>query len=351
MAKAIHAVVIILLWFGFGLLFSQSLTAQIDSERAARDQSEAHRQSPKSTDLATMSETEPPASEKPGEANALINRIVRIGENVNLSMAETVDSIILLAGNARIYGHVNGDIFVFKGDVEIKEGASVSGKVTVVLGKIVGKEHLLSRQTQPRLDRYKELNGWRLIPAVISVMMEGIPQEAWGPKKHIWFGWELMTFITLTIAHVLLVLIFPQQIGDMAHTISHHPGKSTVIGLLILVIVPFLSMLLILSIVGIPLMLLLCAVLLVMAICGRTAIFLSIGGTIFPQQSKAVATVVGYWIYRMATVIPHLNLLTFTIASVIGIGLCIKMLIAKRPAHSPRGYRLQRPPTQRFRRL
>ena len=86
-----------------------------------------------------------------------------------------------------------------------------------------------------------------------------------------------MAFITLTLVHLLLVLIFPEQITNMASMISHRPIGSTFLGLMILIIVPYLSILLILSIAGIPFALLLSAILLPISIYGKTAIFLSIG--------------------------------------------------------------------------
>ena len=100
---------------------------------------------------------------------------------------------------------------------------------------------------------------------------------------------------------------------------------------MILIIVPYLSILLILSIAGIPFALLLSAILLPIAIYGKTAIFLSIGGTIFPQRSNVVAVIVGYWIYRMATAVPYLSIPTFIIASTIGIGVSLRTLFGQKP--------------------
>jgi len=335
MARAMHLVFIVLF-----MCSCFSLMAQDGSEKQAKIGDTKNSQTSDKTGLATMSEgTTPETTEG---VDDLENRIVRIGENLNLSIAETVDSIILLGGDAKIYGKVKGDVFVFKGNVEVKSGAAVGGRVTTVLGKITGKKHL-EDATQPRLKPYAEINGWRLAPALISVMMEGIPQKAW-KSRSLWFVWELVTFLTLTITHVLLVVAFPQRMADMAHAVSNHPGKSTVLGIGIMVLVPFMSILLILSIVGLPVMLLLCALLVVMAIYGRTAIL--------PQRSSVVATVIGYWLYRMATVIPHLNVLTFTIASAIGIGICMRALMTPKTApHATRSYRRTTPTWRDTRRL
>ena len=322
MARAPYLVIV--LYLSLGIFLSHSVIAQIDQSQADLHK-EDEQQAPS---LLEESSTPRKAtlSTDPGD----ISRIVQIGGRVNLETTETVNDIILIAGDAKIQGHVKGYTFVFGGNVEISPDARVEGKVTVVLGEIIGKAGL---RNNPKYgsDSYQEINGLRLATAAASLMMEGMPKEVWGARQYAWFGWELMTFITLTLIHLLLALIFPQQINNMASTISRRPIGSTLIGLIVLIIVPYLSILLILSIAGIPFALLLSALLLPIAIYGKTAIFLSIGSTIFPHQSNVVAVVVGYWIYRMATVVPYLSIPTFIIASTIGIGISFRTVFGQKP--------------------
>ena len=320
MTKVVYLIVV--LYLSLGLLTFHSATAQIESS-----ETNSHHQ-------AEQFSAQPEESSTPRKATLStdpedISRIVQIGGRVNLAPTETVNDIILVAGDAKIQGHVKGYVFVFGGNVEIEKGAQLAGKVTVVLGEIIGKE-ALREDTDHGEDAYQEINGFKLATAAASLMMDGMPKEIWGDRQYAWFGWELMTFITLTLVHLLLVLIFPEQINNMASTISHRPIGSTFLGLMILIIVPYLSILLILSIAGIPFALLLSAILLPISIYGKTAIFLSIGGTIFPQRSNVVAVIVGYWIYRMATVVPYLSIPTFIIASTIGIGVSLRTLFGQK---------------------
>ena len=331
MTKPVY--LILILYLGLGTLLSHSVIAQIGGSETNSNEP-AEQPSP----------IEPVTSSPPKKATLStdpedVSRITQIGGRVNITATEVVNDIILIAGDAKIQGRVKGYVFVFGGNVKIEQGAQVAGKVTVVLGAISGKEGLRNNP-QLETDAYEEINGLKLATAAASLMMEGIPKEVWGDRQYAWFGWELMTFITLTLIHLLLVLIFPQQINNMASTISHRPIGSTLLGLIVLIIVPYLSILLILSIAGIPFAMLLSAILLPIAIYGKTAIFLSIGGTILPHQSNVVAVVVGYWIYRMATVVPYLSIPTFIIASTIGIGVSLRTLFGQRPtrpANSQRG--------------
>ena len=337
MTKAVYLVII--LYLSLGTFIFHSVIAQTEgSETNVSEQAEQ------------PSPIEPTTSFPPRKATLStdpedISRITQIGGRVNIGKTEIVNDIILIAGDAKIQGRVKGYVFVFGGNVKIEQGAQVTGKVTVVLGEIIGKEGLLNN-TRHGDDAYEEINGFKLATAATLLMMEGIPKEVWGDRQYAWFGWELMTFITLTLIHLLLVLIFPQQINNMASTISHRPIGSTLLGLIILIIVPYLSILLVLSIAGIPFAMLLSAILLPIAIYGKTAIFLSIGGTIFPQQSNVVAVVVGYWIYRMATVIPYLSIPTFIIASTIGIGVSLRTLFGQKPTRPATSQRREYAPPQ-----
>ena len=333
---------IMLLYFSFVTFTSDSAAPPIersepDSSKQAEQSSPTQPEKPSVPRKATLS-TDPED----------ISRIVQIGGRVNLETTEIVNDIILVAGDAKIQGYVKGYIFVFGGNVEIIQGAQVDGKVTVILGEIINKEGLRDN-TKHGTDAYREINGLKLVTAAASLMMEGMPKEVWGDRQYAWFGWELMTFITLTLIHLLFVLIFPQQINNMASIIAHRPIGSTLLGLIVLIIVPYLSILLLLSIAGIPFALLLSALLLPIAIYGKTAIFLSIGNTIFPQQSNVVAVVVGYWIYRMATMIPYLSIPTFIIASTIGIGISLRTVFGQKPIQSAKNQHREYSPS-RYRR-
>ena len=337
---------------------------------------------------------------KPGAKTSTRNRVVRFGD-FNLDTTETVESIILIGGTAKIRGRVNGNIFVVSGDVEIQDRAllfsvdsqfkknlehgliladfrqafkknglslsesvtvsvankrskwmindednmktyiirkaadrldiydhaQVSGNVTVILGQILGK-----MENDWTAETYREINSLSDVLAAIEIMMR--PQEIWWTTPIQKRFWSALSFITLTLVHVLIVITFPRQMGNMAYAISHHPIGSTLLALILLIVVPYLATMLILSIIGIPMVLLFLSVLFPMAIYGKTAIFLSIGKTLFPKRSNIVSVIAGYGIYWMATWIPPIKHFTFIIASVIGIAICIRTAFGQKSMQS-----------------
>ncbi|MDE0186495.1 MAG: hypothetical protein OXP71_13745 [Candidatus Poribacteria bacterium] len=381
---------VVTLWLCFQILNPQVSPSQTNPS-ASTDSS------PKDDTLARATLSRPL---EPNVKTVNRNRVVRFGD-FDLGTTETVDSIVLIGGTAKIRGRVNGNIFVLSGDVEfqdrallfsvdsqlrknlengliladfrqafkkngfslsesvtvsaankrskwmindednrktyiirkaadrleIYDHAQIPGRVTVVLGNILGK-----MDNDWTAEAYQEINSWRDVLLAIELMMH--PQEIWWGTPTQKRFWSALTFLTLTLVHVLIVTTFPRQMDNMSRAISHHPIGSTLLALILLIVVPYLGMMLILSIIGIPLVLLSLSVLLPMAIYGKTAILLSIGKTIFPKRSKIVAVTTGYVIYWMATWIPPIKHFTFIIASVIGIAICLRTAFGQKSIQS-----------------
>ena len=315
--------------------YPQPITAQsIEDSAEKNDSLDAPEQKPAKS----------PAADSPPSENVdameVNQQIVQIGGNYHLNPKETVESLVVIGGNLTLRGNVNKNVLVLRGDVEVREGAAVLGNVTTVLGKIRGKEHLGE-------GLHREVNGWRFIPASAWLIMR--PQEAWGMGKSATFGWGVLAFIALTLTHVIVYAVFPQRLNTMAHLISHRPVGSTLIGVMVLVVAPCLIAVLVLSIIGIPFVVLFISILLPIAIYGKTAIFLSMGQTIFSHQPKVVAVVAGYWIYFMATSIPHIGLPMFLAANAIGVGICLRTMFGRKSGQSQPPYADRSPILDRYR--
>ena len=308
-------------------LFPQTVKAQNEQNLVQRDDSS---KTGVPAQKMTLSGPIPEAMETSGTEQ----RIVRIGD-FHLKAGETVGDVIVIGGTAQIQGTVIGDILVLKGNVEIKPEATVKGKLTVVVGTIFGR-HLLKgnvlgdNQRGQTTELYREINGLQLAPVLISLIMR--PQKIWELDKQTSFLWRLLTFAALMSVHILLVTAFPEQMNNMANLVTHRPIGNALFGILMLVVIPCLMVVLVFSIIGIPLMLFFAAILLGMAIYGKTAIFLSMGKAIFWKQSNLVGVIVGYLIYGMAisTPIHHIDWVILALASTIGIGVCTRGMFGQR---------------------
>ena len=163
------------------------------------------------------------------------------------------------------------------------------------------------------------------------------------------FGWGVLVFIALTLVHITVYAVFPLRLNTMAHVISHRPIGSTLLGFVVLIVAPCLIAMLVLSIVGIPFVLLFISILLPIAIYGKTAVFLSMGQTIFSNQPKVVAVVAGYWIYFMATSIPHVGLPMFLAANAIAVGICLRTVFGQKSGQSAPRFAHRHPLLDKYR--
>ena len=327
------------LWFCLQLALPHPVPAQSTTAQPTENSAETTRTLDASEEKST-DESEPDTQPSEIARGVDVNQqVVQIGGNYHLSPKEAVESLVVIGGNLTLRGKVSNDVLVLKGDVEVQEGAVVLGSVTTVLGKIRGKQYLEGI--------HREVNGWKFIPASAWLIMR--PQEAWGMGKSAKFGWGVLVFIVLTLVHISVYAVFPQRLNTMANMISRRPIGSTLLGLVVLIAAPCLITVLVLSIVGIPFVLLFISILLPIAIYGKTAIFLSMGQTIFSHQPKVVAVIAGYWIYFMATSIPHVGLPMFLAANTIGVGICLRTAFGQRSGQSAPPFAHRHPLLDKYR--
>lgn len=244
-------------------------------------------------------------------------RILRVVNDYQVKSDEIVTTLVLIAGNAVIHGTVTGNVLLLGGDVEIASGAQVNGMLQVVGGNITGNLE--------GVENYSVSNNWKILPALANLLMH--PHAVWDIRKHRNFQLTTMKFVLLLMVYLVTVLIFPKPINAISSRLVRRPIGSILFGLLMFVAIPIVSILLILSIVGFPFLILCFCLFVPLALCGKTAIFYTLGSTLLAGRLKPLAVIFGFIPYFMATEIPHVDWVTFLLFNVIGIGICILTII------------------------
>ena len=259
--------------------------------------------------------------------------ILKFWEDFHLSADRSVDRMTVLFGNATIEGHVNGHVTVFRGNIDIGDSASVEGTVKTIFGRIRGIGGSSDWKQTLQRNNYQEIGIWKfMIYHVMPLIWDpfSVLQERWGMPSDWHLFWQISILLTMVLIYVGISIVFSQQVQNMARIIVRRPFGSAVIGIIAAIVMPYSIVFGILSIIGIPLVLVAVSGLLAMSIYGKTAVFLSIGNAIWPQQEiQAINVMIGYGIYLLAVRIPsfyHLGEITFAVASVIGIALCIRSI-------------------------
>ena len=239
-------------------------------------------------------------------------RIFKVVNDYELAPDEVLTTLVIIAGNARLQGSVTGNVLVLGGSVELAPGAQVNGILHLIGGQVTGDmEGIADLQVS---------NRWQMVPAAVKLVMH--PHAFWHTSKETSWQSTLIKFGLFLIMYLLVVTIFPRPVNAVSTLLTNQPMRSILFSILMLVIIPLIFALLTFSIVGVPFMLLGLSALLPLAICGKAAIFLTLGNTLFSGRLKPLAVIFGYLLYFMATALPYIDWITFLIINTIGIGVC-----------------------------
>ena len=239
-------------------------------------------------------------------------RVFKVVNDYVLASEEVLTTLVVIAGNVRLQGSVTGNVLVLGGNVELVSGAQVNGTLHLIGGEVTGNMEGVAD--------FQVSNRWQMVPAGVKLVMH--PHAFWRTNKET--GWQstLIKFGLFLIMYLLVVTIFPRPVNAVSALLTNRPIGSILFSILMLAVIPLTLALLTVSIVGVPFMLLGLSVLLPLAICGKAAIFLTLGGTLFSGRLKPLAVIFGYLLYFMATALPYIDWITFLTINTIGIGIC-----------------------------
>ena len=300
-----------------GILIAQGLTAQ--NMNGVSDEPTKQNNVADSENEAETTEEGPAHSEKAG-------RIFKIINDYELVEGEVLTTLVIIAADARLQGRVTGNVLVIGGDVQLSPEAQVNGTLHIVGGQITGNAQGVTD--------LQVSNDWHLVPAAVYLVM--YPHTFWGISKQANFR---LIFVKLGISllmYLLIVAVLSKPINAVSELFARRPIGSILFGILMLVMLPLLLTLLTLSIIGVPFMLLSLSLLVPLAICGKAAIFLTLGSTLFSGRWRPLAVIFGYILYFMATSVPYIDWVVFLIVNNIAIGLCLLSGIGRIRSQEPR---------------
>lgn len=253
-------------------------------------------------------------------------RIFKIINDYQLTADEVLTTLVVIAADTTLQGRVTGNVLVIGGDVQLTPEAQVNGTLHIIGGWAEGNiQGVANLQVS---------NDWEMIPAAVHLVMH--PHVFWGISKQTNFRLTFVKFGVSLLMYLLVVAIFLKPINAVSALFARRPIGSIIFGLLMLGVIPFLLILLTLSIIGVPFMLLALSLLFPLAILGKAAIFLTIGGTLFSGRWKPLAVIFSYTLYFMATSVPYIDWVAFLIVNSIAIGLCLLSGISTIRSQEPR---------------
>ena len=144
-------------------------------------------------------------------------------------------------------------------------------------------------------------------------------------------GWFVYAIIAMIVFALMLVGLFPRIFKETTTKAAKTISKTALVGLVACVVTPFLIMILIISIIGIPIAILVTLVwIIIMMLSGPFTAYL-LGQRLMPDSKKPIwVMLLGIIIISVLFIVPVINFITYIATSLLGSGMilmeCKKLL-------------------------
>jgi len=240
-------------------------------------------------------------------ANILDHGKIVFFHNVTIGPDETVDGdLTVVFGDARVEGHVRGDVNTLFGRCVIEDGAQIDGQANCVTG-----------------DAAQALAPW----FQNSAAFESFARQ----DRHL-----LMRFGASAIV-LLVFLLFPMRMRLALDRVERYPGVSAFVGIAAVIALIPIAVLLAITIVGIPLIVLEFAGVFVGIWLGTGAIALLVGRRLAELVMPSVtpsplwALILGLVVVTAAETVPYVGWAVTALVWLVGLGASILAFFGTAP--------------------
>ena len=255
------------------------------------------------------------------------DQIVLTGELL-IAAEDTVDAAVILDGPARVDGTVRETLVVLNGDAEIsgtvqEDVIVLNGDVVVRSGAEIGGD--LVTQSTPEVEEGATIRGDRT-----NVMTRFDFDVAGGFAGRIW--WWVAYSASVLILGLLLLAFAPRLFPAVREAATNGIGSSIGWGFGLFFLLPIGSVLLLITLVGIPLGLFTLLALAFLYTLGYVVAIVGLGSRLLrTTQSRFVAFLGGWVVLRLLALIPFVGGWLWFLGSVWGLGL---LAVAIRRGHA-----------------
>jgi hypothetical protein len=241
-------------------------------------------------------------------AGAEAREVVAVGGSVTLEAGASARQVVAVGGDVRVGpgASVEQDAVSVGGRVQVDPSGDVGGQQTAV--SIPGVSGLIAKLSHRAGE--EQSPGWSLAGALARYAV----------------------YLALAL---LLMVLFQRRVEVVAASMEANPAKALLAGLLGLVAQPFLSILLIVTLIGIPLVLVQVLGVLVAGVLGFTALAWWLGRRLPVQLSRGTMVLqlaLGMAIVFVATQIPVVGWLVWVAAVILTFGAVLRTRFGQEPA-------------------
>ena len=282
--------------------------------------------------------------------------VVQIGRSYTLPAGKRVESVVVLAGTARIEGAIEQDLVVVAGTATLAGTARVGGDVVVVAG---------TGDVQPGAEVGGDLvavgSGLKVPPGFapggdqVSVGAFALGDQVanaapWLTRGLLWgrpivpdLPWMWAVVAVFVLLCLLINLVFDGPVRACTHALGQKPLTTGLTGFLILLLIAPVSLILTVSVVGLALVPFLWFAFLIAGLIGNVAAARWIGSRVLPEESPhdrlqaARSAGIGLAAIILVGMVPVAGLIAWALVGLLGLGAAATALVA--------GLRRENPPS------
>jgi hypothetical protein len=199
-------------------------------------------------------------------------------QDTSISENQTVNEVVVVGGNATVSGNVENNVIVVNGDAIIKSTAHIKGMVLVIGGAIT------------------QAPGAVIEDDIIGISLDNSTKNSLLIGGGLLVGVWLLQFLgslLLIALPMLLVFLLKQRMNPFVQLVRDTSGRALGVGFFSSLLAIAISLLLIITVIGIPLILIILLLIVLSMIFGLTALCLIISEKIqmiFPRKQVWVTT-------------------------------------------------------------
>ena len=255
---------------------------------------------------------------------------ISMGEDVVITEGQRVKDLVTMGGDADIAGEVLGDVVTMGGEAIVRSTAAVRGDLVTLGGEVTVEDGAIIEGSRVGFDRDA---GKRWKHAIATEK-----SWSWAPS---WVGRLLASiahYALLFLLGMLLLSFVPDRMSALERTLVRAPARSLALGSLGFVAAIVTTIVLAITIIGIPAALVVAIALPVAIYLGLAAIAATLGAAIplEPIQQRPIAQLAcGVGILFLVSLIPFLGTFGLIIAATVGLGAVLLTRFSKQAFGEP----------------
>lgn len=241
------------------------------------------------------------------------NNIILTGQDAHVPENTQVENVVVFGADARISGRVYGEVVSIGGSIYLESTAVVDGTAVAIGGavELSPGAQVLGEQVSIGLDSLDQL--WPRLGALGFLSL-----------RH---SFALGRLLTVVFLGCITFWLFPQPVERITSTINFNPAKSTMFGLLAYLAVIPLTILFVITLVGIPLIPILWLLVFMARFIGQVALGLLAGRWLAPHLKLEVAdmalALLGLTVLALVSFLPVIGGLASLFYGLVGFGAAI----------------------------